>query len=355
LTLIVPSVTLFLQRRVGLCAAFAELSQAEKEKKREKTMDILVYGAGVVGSVYAARLKTAGHNVSLLARGQRALSLRTHGIQLEDAWTGRRTTTQVSVVEQLAPTDRYDVVLVAVRLDQLHSILPILAANHQVPTLLFLLNNPAGMRQFEQFDPQRIVSGFPALGGVREGDVVRFMAPRQLPTMLGEADGRVTPRLRQLAALFKQAGFTVQLSSDMQAWLKTHAIMDMGIITAVMMTGRKSVLLARSRRNVVMLVQAMREGLLALRALGTPLTPFYLTVLFLWLPRWITVILLQSLLRTRLSALGIDPHLNDDVEEAHQIEEVRQMAREIMAQLRSSPRATPTLKRLMEALEQTTH
>jgi 2-dehydropantoate 2-reductase len=312
-------------------------------------MDILVYGAGVIGSVYAARLKAAGHNVSLLARGQRAVSLRTHGIQLEDASTGRRMTTQVSVVEHLAPTDRYDVVLVTVRLDQLPSVLPILAANRQVPTLLFLLNNPAGMRQFEQLDPQRVVPGFPAVGGVREGDVVHYLTLRQVPTMLGEADGRVTPRLRQLAAIFKQASFTVELSPDMQTWLKTHAIMDMGIIAAVMMTGRKSAQLARSRRNVVMLVQAIREGLLALRALGTSLTPFSLTLLFLWLPSFLTVILIQSLLRTRISVLGIDAHLGDD------IEEIRQMAREIMAQLRSSPLATPTLDRLMVALEQTTH
>ncbi|HET8845160.1 MAG TPA: 2-dehydropantoate 2-reductase N-terminal domain-containing protein [Ktedonobacteraceae bacterium] len=311
-------------------------------------MDILVYGAGVIGSVYAARLKAAGQNVSLLARGQRAVSLRTHGIQLEDASTGRRTTTQVSVVEHLAPTDRYDLVLVTVRLDQLHSVLPILAANHQVPTLLFLLNNPAGMRQFEQLDAQRIVPGFPAVGGVRKGDVVHYITLRQVPTMMGEADGRVTPRLRQLSAIFKQAGFTVDLSSDMQSWLKTHAIMDMGIISAVMITGG-SAQLARSRHNVVMLVQAIREGLLALRALGTRLMPFYLTVLFLWLPSFLTVILIQSLLRTRLSVLGIDAHLGDD------IEEIRQMTREIMAQLRSSPLTTPTLNRLMEALEQTTH
>ena len=229
-------------------------------------MDILVYGAGVIGSVYAARLQEAGQNVSLLARGQRAVSLRAHGIQLENASTGRRTTTQVSVVEDLAPTDKYDVVLVTVRLDQLHSVLPILAANRQVPTLLFLLNNPAGMRQFEQLDPQRVVPGFPALGGVREGDVVHYITLRQVPTMLGEADGRVTPRLRQLAAVFKQAGFTVHLNPDMQMWLRTHAIMDMGIIAAVMMTGG-SAQLARSRRNVVMLVQAIREGLLSLRAL----------------------------------------------------------------------------------------
>ena len=310
-------------------------------------MDILVYGAGVIGSVYAARLKAAGHNISLLARGQRAVSLRAHGIQLEDASTGRRTTTQVSVVEQLAPTDRYDVVIVTVRLNQLHSILPVLAANHEIPTLLFLLSNPAGLRQFEELDPQRVVPGFPAVGGVRKGDVVHYMA--QGTTMLGEVDGRVTPRLRQLAAVFKQAGFTVKLSPDMQTWWKTHAIMDMGIIiVAVMMMGG-SAQLARSRRHVVMLVQAMREGLLALRALGTPLTPFYLTALFLWLPRWLTVILFQLLLRTRLAVLGIDAHLGDDMEE------IRQVAREIMAQLRSSPLATPTLNRLMVVLEQTTH
>ena len=309
-------------------------------------MDILVYGAGVIGSVYAARLQAAGQNVSLLARGPRAMALRAHGIQLEDASNGRKTTTFVSVVEDLAPTDRYDVVIVTVRLDQLHSVLPFLAANRQVPTLLFLLNNPAGMRQFEQLDAQRVVPGFPAVGGAREGDWVRYMTLRQVPTMLGEADGQVTPRLRQLATVFKQAGFTVHLIPDMQMWLKTHAIMDMGMIASVKVMGG-SAQLARSRRDVVLLVQAIREGLLALRALGTPLTPFYLTMLFLWFPNWLTVFLLQALLRTRLSVLGLDAHLGDD------LEEIRQMAQEVMAQLRSSPRSTPTLNRLMAALEQT--
>jgi 2-dehydropantoate 2-reductase len=342
LTLIVPSVTLLLQRRVG----FAPLLWNDRKLKNEgeSAMDILIYGAGVVGCIYAARLQEAGQNVSLLARGQRAVSLRTHGIQLEDTSTGRRTTTQVSVVEQLAPTDRYDVVLVTVRFDHLPSVLPILAANRQVPTLLFLLNNPAGIQQCEQLDLQRVISGFPAVGGVRKGDVVHYMALRQVPTMLGEADGRVTPRLRQLAAMLKQAGFTVKLSPDITAWLKTHAIMDIGIIASMPMTGRKSAQFARSRGDVVMLVQAIREGLLALRALGTPPTPLSLTMPFFWFPRWLTVILIQSLLRTRLAGLGIDIHLGDD------IEETRQMAQEIMAQLRSSPLATPTLNRLVEGL-----
>ena len=33
-------------------------------------MRVLVLGAGVIGSVYAARLLQAGHHVMLLARGQ---------------------------------------------------------------------------------------------------------------------------------------------------------------------------------------------------------------------------------------------------------------------------------------------
>ncbi|MEV3950585.1 2-dehydropantoate 2-reductase N-terminal domain-containing protein [Streptomyces halstedii] len=33
-------------------------------------MKLLVYGAGVLGSLFAARLHEAGHDVSLLARGR---------------------------------------------------------------------------------------------------------------------------------------------------------------------------------------------------------------------------------------------------------------------------------------------
>ncbi len=284
--------------------------------------------------------------MSLLARGQRAVSLRTQGILLEDASTGRRTTTRVSVVDQLAPTDNYDVVVVTVRLDQLESVLPILAANRQTPTLLFMLNNPDGMQRFEMLESHRVVLGFPSVGGAREGDVIRYIiAPRVLTMMLGKEDGRVTPRIRQLAVAFKRAGFSVALSSDMQTWLKTHAIMDLCIIAVVVMTKGTSAQLGRTRKNVVVMVQAIHEGLLALQAQAIPLTPFSMKVLFLWLPRWFTVILWQGILQTPISALGIDTHLDAA------LDETRQVARDIMAQLQKSPIATPTLSHLVSFLE----
>jgi hypothetical protein len=57
--------------------------------RRSDIMNILVYGAGVLGSLYAARLRSAGHRVSLLARGRRLADLRRYGLALENAITGR--------------------------------------------------------------------------------------------------------------------------------------------------------------------------------------------------------------------------------------------------------------------------
>ncbi len=44
---------------------------------------ILVIGAGVIGSVYAARLQAAGYPFTLLARGQHAADLRANGLCLD--------------------------------------------------------------------------------------------------------------------------------------------------------------------------------------------------------------------------------------------------------------------------------
>jgi len=305
-------------------------------------MNILVYGAGVIGSLYAARLHEAGYNVSLLARGQRAVSLRTQGILLEDSSTGHRTTTQVSIVDHLAPTDSYDVVIVTVRLDQLTSILPILAANHQIPTLLFMLNNPDGMQRLQMLEPHRVLLGFPSIGGSRQGEVIRYAHhPALVQTTLGEEDGQITPRLQHLATAFKRAGLSVALNSDMQSWLKTHAVIDVCMLAAVVMTQGSSAKLGRTRKHIVMMVQAVHEGLLALQAQDIPITPLGMKVLFLWMPRRLAVLCWQYILQSSIAM----PNLQGG------LDEVRQMARDIMAQLQKSSIPTPTLIRLIAFLE----
>jgi 2-dehydropantoate 2-reductase len=133
-------------------------------------MKILVYGAGVLGSFYAARLQEAGNDVSILARRRRLTDLREHGIILEDATTGHRTTTRVNIVEHLAPEDAYDLVIVLVPKNHVSEVLPVLAANRHTPNVLFMGNNAAGPGEMiEALGRERVLLGFPGAGAHEKG------------------------------------------------------------------------------------------------------------------------------------------------------------------------------------------
>ena len=88
---------------------------------------ILVLGAGVIGSVYAGRLQ-AGHDVVILARGPRLVDLQTHELIVQDAQSGNRSVLPVPSVSEPLADDRFDLVLVSVRAEQLVSTLPVLTA-----------------------------------------------------------------------------------------------------------------------------------------------------------------------------------------------------------------------------------
>ena len=137
---------------------------------------ILVYGAGPLGSLFAARLQQGSNHVSILARGQRLDELREYGIVLVDVLTQEQTVTRVNVVERLAPDDAYDLVLVIMRKNHALQILPVLAANRHTPNVLFLMNNAAGPgAMVEALGEERVLIGFPGSAGYREGHVVHCL------------------------------------------------------------------------------------------------------------------------------------------------------------------------------------
>lgn len=149
-------------------------------------MKILIYGAGVIGSVYAGFLHEAGHEVSILARGRRLDDIREHGVMLEAATSGQRIEAKVPAVEKLEPDDAYDLILVVMQKGQVASVLPILAANSHTPTLAFLGNNAAGPEQLvDALGPERVLMGFPGFGGYFDGPVVRFASEQKETRGLG--------------------------------------------------------------------------------------------------------------------------------------------------------------------------
>ncbi|HEY3315990.1 MAG TPA: 2-dehydropantoate 2-reductase N-terminal domain-containing protein [Bacillota bacterium] len=177
-----------------------------------------------MSSLYAAKLKESGHDVSILARGPRLEQIRRDGIVLEDEGGGRRSVVPVPAVDGLGPCGRHDLILVVMRKDQVGSVLPALAAHRATPSVLFMMNNAAGPDEFiAAVGRERVLLGFPGAGGAREGGVVRYSltSSKLQLTTIGELDGAVTPRIQALAEVLSGAGCPTVVSRDMDAWLKT--------------------------------------------------------------------------------------------------------------------------------------
>lgn len=194
---------------------------------------------------------------------------------------------------------------------------------------------------------ERIVLGFPGVGGTREGTRVRYVRIRQQPTTLGEGDGRLTARVRRLAARLEQAGFPTAFSHGMDNWLKTHAAFISCVTAALVHEAGDSVRLGQNCASVAQMVSAIREGFAALRSLGVRVTPFNLQVIFRWMPRWFAVRYWQGALQTDIGTLAIAPHANAARKEMGQV------AREILVFLEPSLVPVPTLRRLLRVLSET--
>lgn len=277
---------------------------------RGENLKLLIFGAGVLGTFYAAKLAACGHDVTVLARGNRLAQIRAGGLVVQE-YGGGCQRVRVSVIETLEPEVFYDFILVLVRNEQIESVLPLLAANTATPSIVFMFNNLDGPeRLVAALGRGRVVLGFPGAAGEQghDGSVVATILPALIQkTTVGELDGSITPRIRVLAKTLTEAGFPTSISVRMDAWLKTHVALVSPIADAFYGADSDMKVLANSRSRLGEMVQAIRQAFLALRAHGTAITPAKLRMAEL-LPDWIIVGACQLALRTAYADLIVARH-----------------------------------------------
>ena len=305
------------------------------------TARILVIGAGVNGSVCAAGLQRAGANVTVLARGQRYSELAKQGIVIENPIKNTHTITKVPLIAALAPDDAYDYVLVIVRKNQVPDLLPVLAQNRS-PNVVFMVNNPSGPEVYTAaLGQERVLLGFVFAGGKRDGSVIRAMGgPGDAvgAPPFGELDGIVTPRLKRLVAIFRQAGFKAEISTHMVDYLATHASMVAPLAGFLTQGGYDPVSLKRyTNADLGQLVDAMREVLDVLPAVGIRIVPANMIVLKI-IPRFLLAAVLRALLPTKFMEVGAIYHLSQAPDE------IRQLCMELMALVEKSGLPVPALR-----------
>ena len=80
----------------------------ESQNRGVKAVRILIFGAGVIGSLYGALLAEAGYEVSVYARRRRLESMSQDGLLVK--YKGKIRKASVKVLSRLEAEDRYELV-----------------------------------------------------------------------------------------------------------------------------------------------------------------------------------------------------------------------------------------------------
>jgi 2-dehydropantoate 2-reductase len=241
-------------------------------------MRIVVFGAGVQGTLYGVRLALRGHSVTLVARSRRAAELRKQGAVIEHALSGQRRVMRLPVSEDLNPNLEADLCVITVRREQLMDVLPPLAAARGVARAVFMVNHACGSEPlFAALGRERTVLAFPGAAGGIENGVDRYVEVREQPTVVEAA-------ATDVVEAFRDAGFRVATEVDVDSWLRRHAVFVTAVVGSLYEVGVDTRRLSSDRSRLRVFVRAVREGWAALDELGVAPPPLALRAIFRWVP-----------------------------------------------------------------------
>ena len=179
-------------------------------------MKIAIIGTGAMGSVYAALLADAGHDIwAVDSWAEHIKEINSNGLRLEGA-SGDRTVTQLSATTKLDEAGACDLYVIATKADGVGAAAQAVARNMRADSLVLTIQNGlgAGERIAKYMDTKNV------LLGVAEGFGASMKGPghahhnamRQI--RIGEMDGGMTDRLNELEAIWRDAGFTANGFAD---------------------------------------------------------------------------------------------------------------------------------------------
>jgi len=196
-------------------------------------MRILIYGAGVIGSLYATLFAEAGYETSVYARGKRLEFLKKYGLLYKKNKNIKRAET--TILEELSDNDVYNFVLLTVKENQLYEALSELK-NNKSDTIVTMVNSLDSYKKWEEIvGTGRILPAFPGAGGSINDDSIldAALTPKMIqPTTFAEISGNKTERTKQFSEILKHAHIPYQEVKDMHMWQLCHLAMVVPIADA---------------------------------------------------------------------------------------------------------------------------
>lgn len=274
-----------------------------------KQKRILIFGAGVIGSIYAGKLALSGQNITILARNKRLIELQENGLLLKSNQEKTITKVNVTVISELLDDDLYDYIFVVLRKDHLDAALPILSKNKS-QNFVFMVNTPSGyMGWINSLGANRIIPAYPGAGGKIENSVVHYTLTSSFiqPTTFGEIDGLRTDRILDLKNCLCKAGFPVAISNNMDTWQKSHVAMVCPLAYGIYFDGGNNYTFAKNKPAIKQMNLALRETYSFLKHSGIGITPPKLNM-FRLIPLFILNFFIPYIFNTKWAETVISNH-----------------------------------------------
>ena len=196
-------------------------------------MRILIYGVGVIGSLYAALFAEAGYDTSIYARGKRLEFLKKNGLLYKKKQNIKRA--EITILGELPDNDIYDFILLTIRENQLYEALFELK-NNKSDTIVTMVNSLDSYKKWEDIVGKgRILPAFPGAGGSINDESIldASLTPRIIqPTTFAEIAGNKSERTKHFSKILKHAHIPYQEVKDMHMWQLCHLAMVVPIADA---------------------------------------------------------------------------------------------------------------------------
>jgi len=254
---------------------------------------ILMFGRGVIATVYGWALERAGHDVEFYVRPGRAA---TYGEAIDlDLLDMRRRVWGQRVVEKwpvryreaLEPDHEFDLIVLSVPHHRLAEAAAFLAPRVGQATVLVFGNVWAEpLAAIGALPVDRIAWGFPQAGGGFGADGV--LRGALLPSVVfGTLGQPPTDRERAVRQAFHEAGLRLKERPDFRGWLWVHFVSDAGLFSQGLRLGSLSKL-AGATGDLREALLTGRELLPLLQARGLDLRRHRGGVLLFRAPTWLT-------------------------------------------------------------------
>lgn len=235
-------------------------------------MRLLIYGAGVIGCLYAALFCKAGYDTTVFAKGNRLDTLKKVGLLYEAK--GKLHKADVKVIGELADDDMFDYIFLTVKENQVHTALNQLCSNIS-PNIVTMVNTLEPYSEWEKICGMgRIIPAFPGAGGCFDKDILKAaLTPRLIqPTTFAEINGIKTERISKLSLIFKMSGIPYQIVKNMHEWQLCHLAMVVPIADEYY-EAKNPKQVWRERSIMIKTAQQMKNNFKTLHNLGIILSP----------------------------------------------------------------------------------